>query len=446
MKVLIIAKYFAPQNTMGAVRPTKIAKYLHKKYNCIVDVVTMDKEYADIKDSLGEKDLQYVNHIFRASDPAWATMLTNMEYRIKRRELTKDVPVSANTVKWKTPDQDMSFVNRVYHSVQVAMEWMKESGYARNAYKRIKKSVSEYDIVFTTYGPLSSIILGGMIKKKNTEVFLISDFRDAIRAGKGSLFAMRIKQRLVHRITSKYSDAITTVSSGIAHDMHFENDNRLHVVTNGYDMEDCMEMVQRPNDCLTLTYTGVIYEGKQDISPLFHVIKSLEDEGKIDINKIKFQYAGPHFDLVEEMAKDFGVESILENQGLVERKKALELQVQADVLVLSTWNKKDMTIGWIGGKTYEYMMAKKPIIALITGDEPNSFTSEVINKGNIGFCYEECNKKTFEQLKGYLEETYNTFYAGIPIKYSPNSDYINLFNYECITEKLWYIFSKKQSV
>lgn len=442
MKVLIIAKYFAPQNTMGAVRPTKIAKYLHKNHNCNVDVVTMNEECVDIKDSLGEKDLQYINHIFRAADPKWATVLTNMEYRFKRKELTKDIPVSANTVKWKTPDQNMSLGNRIYHSIQVVMEWMKESGYARNAYKQIKKCVAEYDIIFATYGPLSSIILGGMIKKKNPTVFLISDFRDAIRAGKGSLLAMRVKQKLVNNITAKYSDAITTVSSGIAHDLLFEKDTRLHVVTNGYDMEDCMETVHSQNDCLTLTYTGVIYEGKQDMRPLFQAINELEREERIDTAKIKFQYAGPHFDLIEQMAKDFSVEKILENQGLVERKKALELQVHADVLVLSTWNKKDMTIGWIGGKTYEYMMAQKPIIALITGDEPNSFTAEVINKGNIGFCYEECNQETYQQLKDYLEEIYNTFYAGVPVKYSPNSDYISQFNYECIAGKIWNIFAE----
>ena len=60
-KILIICNYFAPDNTIAAVRITKIAKYL-KRYGYDIVVVAENRQES-IKDEILEKDAEDIKVI-----------------------------------------------------------------------------------------------------------------------------------------------------------------------------------------------------------------------------------------------------------------------------------------------------------------------------------------------------------------------------------------------
>lgn len=443
MRILIVAKYFAPQNTIGAIRPTKIAKYLKRIYGCSIDVVTMKATNENVSDSIGEKDLQYVDKLIQIDDAWWVKLLTRVDMKLQKRNHDKNIKVTANTAKWKIPDVSMPLATKIIYSIKVILEWLKELTYTHNAMCKLKKGGMYYDLIFSTYGPPSSIMLAYKLRKKNPETFWIADFRDAVHSGQKALPVMKWKAKKIYDMVLKLADRITTVSSGVASDMNFDTDKRLTVIPNGYDKEDISDMEFAKSDIFTLAYTGMLYEGKQDLNPLFKVLENLIASGKIDSNKICFKYAGPHYDIIENLALKYNISSIVKNVGLVERKEALRIQLSSDVLVFLSWNIKNEATGLLGGKTLEYMMAEKPIIALVAGDEPNSLISNVIRDGNLGFCYEEASTQAmYSQLEEYVLKLYTEYCEHGENKCEANRKYTEQYSYAHIAPKLWELYAK----
>lgn len=71
MKVLLVCEWIAPAQTIGAIRWTKISKYLKKCHGekIIIDVLTNTKNNSYVskpcpKDALLEKEMRYFDHYF----------------------------------------------------------------------------------------------------------------------------------------------------------------------------------------------------------------------------------------------------------------------------------------------------------------------------------------------------------------------------------------------
>ena len=65
--------------------------------------------------------------------------------------------------------------------------------------------------------------------------------------------------------------------------------------------------------------------------------------------------------------------------------------MEADILLVSSFDYQSNEGGVITGKALEYMSANKPIIAIINGDIEHSELADIIQKGNLGCAYEEAH-------------------------------------------------------
>jgi len=132
----------------------------------------------------------------------------------------------------------------------------------------------------------------------------------------------------------------------------------------------------------------------------------------------------------------FELDDIINATDSVNRRESLKREVESHVLVLCSWNNKGEE-GVVTGKLLEYMMVRKPVVALVQGTLCNSVVKEMIDDGNLGFCYEEASKDIDTPLlKKFLMEQYTMFVSGETDTYSPNMEYVERYNYDTITSQI----------
>ena len=381
--ILLIATSFAPQNRIGAIRASKIAKNLVLKgYRVTVIAPKIDKdEPIDRTLFLDESDML---KIYRVSHG----VIFERTLKAIRNRLLKNR--SASSYISKSSETDIGLKKRILNKGISFYSSLENIVWERNAIKLIDRHdlLSQDSIVFSSYPKISAHKVALYLKKKNRCNFWISDFRDpliydALKSEK--------KNNMLHQIEfSQMSDAITYVSENMIEKLSVGTTSRdkFKYLPNGFDNDD-LKSIQKTKinnfatKNLNISYVGGLYNGKRDLSQLFKVIRDLIDCGDISPNNIRFLYAGKEYNVLKEQASKFDLEDILVNKGYVAREDSLAIQNQSDIVVVSTWNtKKD--VGVIPGKIYECFLLKKPTITVTNGTKPYSELGSMVKKARLG--------------------------------------------------------------
>lgn len=418
-KILIISELFYPENVIGALRPTKIAKYLSLD-GFVVDVIT--KEINDNNklnnDDLGCRNLWRVSSIF-----------TNQATTNYCKTLVPSIKYSKNPLIL-----ELKKIKRNYYTLK------SNKLFYKNVLLFLKKHIdlNEYDTIFTSYGPLSSIMVGLWIKKNYPNLKWICDFRDPIITDGISKLFYPLFKKIQDKACEK-SDYVVAVSEGYLKKIWTKDcANKSYVITNGFDLDDSLyeNMERIKNDKMHLVYVGAYYEGRRDLTPVFSAVSDLIRFNLIDKNKICFDYAGNDFYFFEQNAIKYSLSDVLVNHSMLSRQDCLKLQYQSDVLLLSTWNTSTEN-GVLPGKLLEYMLIRKPIISITTGGFPNSEVSSIIKLCNLGLAYESCNREIDEvNLKKYILNLYNEWKEQETISFLPYSEEIDKYNYMKIIKQI----------
>ena len=174
-----------------------------------------------------------------------------------------------------------------------------------------------------------------------------------------------------------------------------------------------------------------MHMGHSDSVPLF---KSIMDCGLQ--NDIVIDYAGKDGSEIKRQANTFGLESIVKDYGYLSRFDTAKLQVQSDIFLVISWNTKNDQ-GILTGKFYEALQHKKPIIAIVSGDIPNSELAVLIKRYNLGYCYEEAEAlDSYRDIKSYLTTQCNLKKQGQHLKYEPDVTVYEKFEYGNIVKEL----------
>ncbi len=412
MKVLIISELFYPQNVIGAVRPTKIAKkLLEKGYE--VDVFT---RYRVSADEIKNKKL-------------CSSLVGFEDYTPPSKAAAA---VTDHGKLYKTLSRIYQNIRRIISAKNIVDVF--ESEFVKNPEVRDKK----YDVVFSTFGPLSSLFCGMCYKKLHPETKWICDFRDPVVVKYVSP-VLRPVYRYIEKSACKKADAIVAVSNGYLDRISKgKYQDKAYMIPNGYDLNDMglFGNEEKKRDKLHITYVGALYGGDRDLSPLFRAISELIDEKAVDEKLISVIYAGREFEVLKAQAKKYNGETIVCDYGLINREDCIRLQANSDILLLSTWNDKN-EYGVFPGKMLEYMLIKKPIISLTNGNLPNGEITQVIREGNFGVAYEEaCDGKDYIKLKEYIKKSYEEFKTAGEVEFEPNQAVLDRYNYENIIKRL----------
>lgn len=433
MKILFISYLFAPMNIIGAVRPTKIVDGLVKD-GYIVDVVTSAEDKTIKSDGLSVPT--QINNVYKIKKSGMFSFLAEIPKKLKKGGAKQPVASESTGVaktSWKTElkKEIRGFLFQLFLHFDF-LSFLK-------GFKDALKSGSiqrDYDVIYTSYGPLSSLLCGMYAKKKMPSSKWICEFRDpvvnVVLSKSFRSYYGRIQNKACRR-----ADEIIAVSNGyverICGSTYHE---KAHMIPNGYDLKDKPENCKISSDAIELAYVGILYGGKRDLSPLFSAIRELIDENKIEPDKIIFNYAGVEFPVVKKQASQYGVERILKDYGVLARADCLDLQMSSHALVLSTWNDEN-EYGVFPGKFLEYMLMGKPIISVVDGNLKNSEVTQVIKEGNLGCSYESANRELdFPELKKFVYRLYSDTISGSGFKFSPSQEVLDRYNYDNIIRSI----------
>lgn len=435
MHILIICQYFPPENKIGAVRPSKLAKYLNRYENTDVSVLTVEPIEGG---SLNLMDDYYGAAVYRAAVPPFVKKLNRF---LKRRTGTE----SASTISKDYSSTNKSRNGGLTHQVRKLMFSARESvldiAYYLGA-KRILNSIGcKFDVVISTYNTEFGHKVGLWYKKRHPEIRWITDYRDPLCGSYSTVKQRKHGTKFVRRVSNS-CDAITVVAKGIS-DIHREDfgNKPVYVIPNGYDSEDPVPTAAESADSIVrIVYTGELYNGKRDLTPLFRAISELEKQKKIGSEDIEVVYAGKSGDsFFSQISRFPGIKSSC--LGFVSREKALTLQSGADILLLASWcepNDKEV----LTGKFFEYLQMKKPIVCIISGRASGCALTRIINEHSLGLSYEAVNEETdYKLLCSYIDKQVSAKKQFGHAEFVGDDEYVSGFDYKTIAERFYRILN-----
>ena len=209
--------------------------------------------------------------------------------------------------------------------------------------------------------------------KKLCGINWIAEFRDPWSCNESSTaeitngFSDWINRRLEKMVIS-CADRIVCVTPAMTERYRklYPNlpDNKWVTITNGYDLDEFANLGSvEKEECFTISYVGNFFYNR---SPhlLLKAVGELIAEGKLDRQKICIRFVGSsqHAGVkpIAEMISENKLEGVVQIVGMVPRYDALKEILRASVLLLVGTQRLT-----VAAKTYEYMAAGKPILAIV---------------------------------------------------------------------------------
>ncbi|MBZ6006060.1 hypothetical protein K1514_09180 [Paraclostridium bifermentans] len=448
--ILIVSYFFAPANMMGAVRGTKLAKYFSRLGYNVTVICSKDNKLLfmpiDVKEDVNlKKDIENIECIRIGHSYAYQKIAFIL-YKINKKIFPKGTIQDNNNDKKNNNKSNTlkKFLKNSIHLLTYLTTLGQDMDYKSQVLKSIKKekiNIHSYDVVISTYGPLGSHLVGEAIKKIVPDINWICDFRDPMVLNSEENIQNKISRYIQSKMCKK-ANYITAVSNGnlemITEGKYKE---KSFTITNGYDMED-IKLTKNNLELkkLSFVYTGTTYAGKRDLSPIFKSIRELINEKKIDKNNIMFNYAGTEIDYLKKQANAYNLTEIIRNYGYISRSESINLQSQADLLVVSTWNDNNHK-GVLPGKFLEYMSYKKNIIGIINGNLESSEMTSIIREYNLGIAYEKVNDELdYENLKKYIYTKYLEWSKNGVCSYEADVKKVELHDYRSICNQFKELF------
>ncbi|WP_417785788.1 glycosyltransferase family 4 protein [Tenacibaculum sp.] len=383
MKVLIITYYWVPAGGSGVQRWLKFVKYL-RDFKIESVIFTVDEAKYPITDASLEKDIP--NGIEVIKNPIWEP--NNLLSIFKKKE-TK---TSAGFL-----DPNPSFIGKLMQYIR-ANYFIPDARkfWVTPSVKKLKKYLKEntIDAIITT-GPPHSIHLIGLQLKKELGVKWIADFRDPwTDIDYFHQLPLTQKSKAAHHQLEqevlRYADATLVVGKTMKKN-YGEFSNNIHVITNGFDMEENAETNVILDKKFSITHIGLM---NADRNPkiLWEALFELSSENKEFAKDLEIKLIGKTADEVTSSLTKCQFKNITKIE-YVPHNEVQQYQRASQILLLAV-NKVPSAKGIITGKIFEYLQAKRPILAVgpVDGD-----LAEILVKTNAGTIVDFDDKAKMKQ-------------------------------------------------
>ena len=442
IRILAVCNHFAPDATIAAVRMTKLARYL-KEHGYEVTFLAEKKKQGGFDEILAE-NAEGIKVVYAENSESFSKFLDRYKRWIKPYK-DKRMSDLSNRKKINKKTGHVEFYPfETAHPVIGSLDYLIEFARQKNLFSSVKiylKKADEFDYIITSYGDAFSWFCGCYCKKNYRNIPWHFDIRDAIYRYKFIPDYVSFIPRRMERIVWEKADVITGVSKGICARVPSIYRQKVHLLTNGYDMADYRpdNRIRLNEKKLNFVYTCSMYGGLQNLSCLFKAVGELAAEGKMSSHDMEFHYAGNEsaYEIFKRQAREGNLDKNCVYHGKLARSESVNLQHTADILILASYDYEQNKGGIITGKVYEYMMAERPVVAIVTGDIKSSEVANIIRKTNIGFAYEEVHHNTdYKKLKEYIMLQYRSKFNDKGASYFPDKKEIEKYSYSHIGRRM----------
>jgi glycosyltransferase involved in cell wall biosynthesis len=226
-------------------------------------------------------------------------------------------------------------------------------------------------VIWSTY-PVATAHLVGLSLHRLTGLPWVADFRDPMTEDDYPTDRLR---RSVHgwieRRAAKHAAHLvfTTESAlGLYRARYPElGEERCVLIPNGYDEQDFEGLAPRARTGTSagpvrLLHAGLIYPEERDPRPLLRSVSRLKESGRLSARALEIRLRGagsePYF---TRLCRELGIDDVVRLLPPVGYRDALQECVDADALLLlqGDWCNRQ-----VPAKAYEYLRARRPILAL----------------------------------------------------------------------------------
>lgn len=398
MRVLFLSYYFPPYNAIGAVRVGKLAKYLHA-FGHDVRVITAR-----------DQPLQPTLPLEIPEDRVHATRWLNVNRPVelalggRGRVAARGYQVSGGGRLGALVKGAGAQYRRIVNFPDGQVGW---APFALAEATRLARSWRP-DVVYASGTPWTSLVVGHRLSRR-TGIPWVAEFRD-LWVDNPNMddrgWRAAADRRLARRVVSS-AGGFVTVADSLAEALRARYPMPGSVVLNGYDPEDypAAPPSTPAGPELRIVYTGMIYEGKRDPSPLFEAIRLLGPRGR----RVRVAFYGRYLDMARRLAAAHGVEDQVEVHDQVGYRDALRIQSEADLLLLMLWDDARERGTWTG-KVFEYLGARRPVLTVGPAD---FVVSRVLADRGIGFASTD-PAAIAERLRGWIDEKERAGIAAVP--------------------------------
>ncbi len=291
-----------------------------------------------------------------------------------------------------------------------------------------------FDIIFSSSGPATSHIIASDLSKR-FHVPWIADFRDLWTQNHyySCSKIRKMRERRLEVKTISAAKALTTVSQPLADKLlSMHKGKKVYSIPNGFDpaIVNCGMPVSGK---FTICYTGSLYRGRRDPEMLFEAIKQLLEEAKIEWEDIVIDFYGYDEGWLKYDIEKYGLKNVVNIHGMVSRDIALQKQRESQVLLLLTWNDPGEK-GVYTGKLFDYLAAKRPILALgLNG----GVAVDLIQQTNAGVF-----ASTVKEVKETLLKWYQEYKLSGCVNYKGVQSEIDKYNHREMAKKFAKIFDE----
>ncbi|MFQ5964402.1 MAG: glycosyltransferase [Candidatus Scalinduaceae bacterium] len=382
-KILIISYYFPPFGGVPVQRTLKFVKYmLEYEWNPVVLTVRDGYDHFHPNDS---------------------SLLEKVPARVKVIR-TKEIGVIARFIRFlkskahTSTDYDVNDKKFAYRIIWLrkllynSLWFPDEKNYwIPNAIYAGLRLLSRRDIsvIYVSGYPWSAFLVGAFLSKIKKKPLII-DFRDAWTLNPRGLWDNRFQKFWETKVLSQASKVVfatNLIRKGYTERYPWLDKGKFITITNGYDHEDFKyfkDKERKDNKKFLITFTGTFND---NIPPLdidqspYYFLKGLSKLlSEKDISKsIRVRFVGNFGDNNKDFVKRLGLGDLVELTGYVSHDKSIEYQMEADLLLLLICPCKGSE-SILTGKLFEYIGARKPILALV----PDGEAKDLIIKERLG--------------------------------------------------------------
>jgi glycosyltransferase involved in cell wall biosynthesis len=357
-RIIILAYYFPPLGMGGSQRPAKFAKYL-PEFGWQPTVVTVKPLTYWAQDISLLKELSEISIIRTDSLDPQRLLERLLGLKVNSRPASSQERQGHGFLQkineillpfFLLPDSKILWR---FHAIRAVSELLEKE---------------KFDAIFTTSPPHSVHLIGKKLAKK-FKLKWVADFRDSWVGGV-VVHEPTPLQRWVNQVLQKTvlnsADAIISVSDGIQNELKKSIPNsreKFYLIPNGFDESDYPVAGDTSKDKrFVFCHCGSITKFS-DPEPVLTALKLFKKKYPRLVDRVLFQFVG--YDVLGDFTRHVqqaGLDDMISYMGYKPHHEALQYLVNADALLLIARGPKGAT--FIPGKTFEYLGALKPILAL----------------------------------------------------------------------------------
>lgn len=212
------------------------------------------------------------------------------------------------------------------------------------------------------------------------------------------------KHRKLEQTVIQEADGMLTVSWSWAEDFRRLGRKNIEVVTNGFDEADFREEEVASDPEFVICHIGSLNQDRNS-QPLWETLADLANEDPAFRKSLRLRFIGKTDEIVFTQLEELGLSPNVDRIDYIPHSEITSALSRARILLLLT-NDTPNVMGVIPGKLFEYMAARRPILAVGAKDGD---AARILKETTAGTMCEFQNKAS---MRTALLDLFNDFLLG----------------------------------